>query len=223
MQKLVACLLIAASLLFAAVFVAPRFADGFLMNAAPLCAASEDDGCLEEVDAVVKEREHGFRKDFRPVRWHLKPKGSPEVTLRTPWLGDELDVGTRVRLQLWEGDPVAVRVRADEVRSLAWGTNRWILWAWAALALLLAGLTLFYHSLERDPDDDSPPVDAATAAGGVGLVTAVAVPATYAFYSAGGWFGVLLVFGVWVWLIVPIMIHGRRTRPIKGSRSRGLA
>ena len=223
MQKLVACILIAASLLFAAVFVAPRFTDGFQMNAAPLCAQGEEDGCLEEVDAVVKEREHGFRKDFRPIRWHLKPKGSPEVTLYMPWLGDELDVGDRVRLQLWEGDPVAVRVRPDQVRSLAWGTNRWILWAWGALALLIPGLTLYYHSLKRDPDDESPPVDGSAAASAIGLATAVAVPVTYAFYSAGGWIGVLPVFAGWAWLIVPIMIRGRRDRPIKGSRSRGLA
>lgn len=223
MEKVVAPALVAAGLLVGVVAVAPRFVDGVLMGSAPVCSTAQDDDCLDEVDVVVAQRVHGIRKDLGPIRWHLeRGDGGDELILRAPWLGEELTVGSHATLQLWEGDPIALRDGSEVVHSLAWGTNRWILWGWAALAILLAGLTLLYHSLKPDPDDDAEPVDGVAAAVALCLATAVAAAPMYALYSAGGWYGAVVVIGVWAWLSVPLMIRGRRRRVTEGSRSRGL-
>lgn len=225
MQKLVALGLMAASVVFTALFVAPRFVDGFLMQDAPLCSSvTAGDDCIEEVTAVVTEREHGIRKDFGAIRWHLDLPDGEEVILRTPYLvGDGFPVGLEATLQLWDGDPIAIREGNEQHTSLAWGVNRWICWALAALALLLTGLTLLYHSLQSDPDDDSDPVDGKVAATGVGLFSVVAVLPTWAGLNAFGWPAVLVVVAIWLWLAVPVMIRGtRRRRPSKAKRSRGL-
>lgn len=225
-DKLVALALMAASVVFTALFVAPRFVDGFLMEGAPLCSSvTAGDDCIEEVTAVVTEREHGIRKDFGPIRWHLDLPDGEEVILRTPYLvGEGFPVGLEATLQLWDGDPIAIREGTEQHTSLAWGVNRWICWALAALAMMLAGLTLLYHSLQPDPDDDSEPVDGRTAAAGVGLLSAIAVLPVWTAINAFGWPAVLVVVAVWASLATPVMVRGhrRKRRSAKAKRSPGL-
>lgn len=223
MEKMVGLALIAAGVLMTVLFVVPRMTDGFQMTEGSLCSAGETRGCIQEVQATVEERDHGITKEVGPVRWQLAPRGGEEEILSTPWLGEELVVGSHVTLQLWEGDPIAVRNRGDEVHSLAWGVNRWILWAAAALALMLPGFTLVSQSFRSPTGDDRDAYDAWTVATTQVMLSAVGAMAMYPAFSGAGFLGALVVLGGHLWFAGRLFIHGPRQRRLSGSHLRGLA
>lgn len=190
--------------LLALLVVLPRAIAGFSMGDATTCISTDDtDGCLEQVDARVQEHEEAGTFGLMPVDWRLRTPDGTE-TLNLTRRDEDLPEGRKVTLLLWDGDAVAVRSGPDEVHGLAWGVNRWILWAMGALALAVAGVA----ALVEDRRGGRPWVAVALQSALAGVAAMLLFPA----YSIGAATGALLVLIVWSWFAGAAVLMGTQRR-----------
>ncbi len=222
MARLLGVLLILAGLAFGGLFAVPRMIDAVDMGRADACLSKKTDDCLEEVQVLVVSKDDGLRTNYGPELWTLKRRGGGEEELRTPWSGDELDIDGRVVLQLWDGEPVAVRQRGGNLHSIGWGANRWILWVGGTLALLMPGFTLLTRRGRLYVPGEPPPPELMATLWTQIVATFIAAVVMYPAYSSTGAFGAVVVIAGWLWVTGDLMIRGPRSHRPSGSSLRGL-